>query len=101
MGGESERVTKVKIYNRTYPVRSGGDAEYVRRLAEYVNEKMNEVSEHTLTVDTLKVAVLAALNIADDYFAAKQELDSVNEMVSEESKKMAALLDPFLQQRAP
>lgn len=99
MGGDSEQITIVKIYNHEYHVRSAGDVEYVQRLAEYVNKKMSEVSEHTPTVDSLKVAVLAALNIADEYFAARQDLDDVNKEVSRESEKLVALLDPLLQQQ--
>lgn len=97
MGEDSERITEVKIYNQIYPVRSGGDPDYVRQLADYVHQKMEEVSERTPTVDTLKVAILAALNIADEYFAAKHELAAVEKVVTEKSAEMAALLDPLLE----
>ena len=100
MGEGSEKITGVKIYNQTYHVRSGGDAEWVRKLASYVNEKMEGISEHTPTVDTSKVAILAALNIADEYFTAKRELEALGKTISEESAKMSALIDPLLEQKS-
>lgn len=101
MGEDSEQITGVEIYHQTYHVRSGGDAAYVRQLASYVNEQMTGISEHTPTVDTLKVAILAALNIADEYFATKRELEALEEKLTQESAKMFALVDPLLERSAP
>ena len=95
MGEDSDQVTTVKIYNQTYQVRAGGDPEYVKRLAKYVDETMTDVFESTPSVDSIKIAVLAALNIADDYFSAKDELDSLEEAVSEKSDKLITLLGPL------
>jgi cell division protein ZapA len=95
MGEDFNQVTTVKIYNQTYQVRSGGDPEYVKRLAKYVDETMTEVFEGTPSVDSIKVAVLAALNIADDYFSTKDELDSLQEAVSEKSERLITLLGPL------
>lgn len=58
--------TAVTIYGRTYHLRGGGDPAYLRGLAEIVDAKMREVAGATGTADTLKVAILAALNLADD-----------------------------------
>jgi len=57
---------KVEIYDQAYTVRSDGDPEYLKELAEYVDQRMREISSGTLTVDSRKVAILAALYIADD-----------------------------------
>ena len=62
---------RVEIYNQTYNIRSDGDNEYIMRLAEYVDGKMREISSGTLTVDSLKVAILAALHIADEFHQLK------------------------------
>ena len=62
-----EQTIRVEIYNQTYSIRSDGDNEYIQRLAEYVDRKMREISSGTFTVDSLKVAILAALHIADEY----------------------------------
>ncbi len=93
---DSNQVTSVTIYNQTYQIRSGDDPDYVERLAKYVNERMTEVSELTPTVDSLKVAVLSALNIADECFSAKEKLNNFEEKVREKSEKMSKLLEPFV-----
>lgn len=95
MGEDSNQVTTVKIYHQTYQVRSGDDPEYIKRLAQYVDETMTEVFENTSSVDSIKVAVLAALNIADDYFSTQDELNRLEEAVSEKSEKLITLLDPL------
>ena len=93
---DSNQVTSVRIYNQTYQIRSGDDPDYVERLAEYVNDRMTEVSELTPTVDSFKVAVLSALNIADEYFSTKEKLNNFEEKVREKSEKMSKLLEPFV-----
>jgi len=60
--------TSVTIYGRTYQLRGSDDPAYLHELADKVDEKMREVVEATGTADTLKVAILAALNLADECF---------------------------------
>ena len=55
----------VDIYDQTYRLR-GNDRAYVERLAALVDGKMRAVAAHGRTADSLRVAVLAALNIADE-----------------------------------
>jgi cell division protein ZapA len=61
-------VVSVEIHGQRYPVRSGLDVGYVTELATFVDEKMQSAADQTPAADSLKVAVLAALNIADEYF---------------------------------
>jgi cell division protein ZapA len=61
---EGTPTIRVEIYNQTYNIRSDGDSEYVIGLAEFVDRRMREISSGTLTVDSLKVAILAALHVA-------------------------------------
>ena len=61
-------VTTIQILGREYPIRSRLDAEDVSRLGAYVREKMEAVANRAPRRDLVHVAVLAALNIADDYF---------------------------------
>ena len=63
--------TAVTIFGQTYHLRGGEDGAYLTRLASVVDRKMREVVEATGTADTLKVAILAALNIADDSLRAR------------------------------
>ena len=61
----------VEINGQRYPIRSGLDPEYVARLALYVDEKMRAAGDSTPTGDSLRLAVLAALNIADELFRCR------------------------------
>src|ERR1700710_219644 len=65
---------RVEIFDQPYNLR-GSDAEYILKLAEYVDGKMRAVAEQTHTVDTARLAVLAALNIADEFHLIKRKVD--------------------------
>lgn len=67
---------RVEIYDQTYHLR-GTDPEYITSLGEYVDQKMRSVAEQTQTVDSLRLAVLAALNIADEYHMLKRRFEQV------------------------
>src|SRR5207253_8400796 len=78
---------KVEIYDQAYTVRSDGDPEYLRELAEYVDERMREISSGRLTVDSRKVAILAALYIADELHQLRkmhEQADAQLATISEE-----------------
>ncbi len=94
MSGE-QQVTTVTILNQTFHIRSTDDPEYVQQLARYVDAKMTELSRSAATVDTLRIAVLAALNIADDYSKAKKECDTLKETVRQRTRKLREMLAPF------
>jgi cell division protein ZapA len=66
----------VEIYDQVYHLR-GVDPEYIENLASIVNEKMRAVCEHGGTVDSLRVAVLAALNIADELCTLRQQYEEL------------------------
>jgi cell division protein ZapA len=66
MERQQSHLVQVEIYGQSYNLRGEGDPEDIRDLAAYVDRKMREVSDATATVDSLKVAILAALNIADE-----------------------------------
>jgi cell division protein ZapA len=66
-----EGPTAVTIYGKTYHLRGDGDAGYLHALAKEVDRRMRAVAEATGTADTLKVAILAALNLTDDCMQAQ------------------------------
>lgn len=70
---EKANQVQVEIFGQTYTVRSGGDAAYVKKLAAFVDEEMKDVSRASGAVDSLRVAVLAALNLADECFRLREE----------------------------
>ena len=58
--------TEVEIFGAVYHVRGGDDRGYLQGLADLVDRKMREVAEHVHTADTARIAILAALNLADE-----------------------------------
>src|SRR5437764_12339543 len=68
---DSGKVIPVEIAGQRYPIRSVLDPEYVAQLASYVDEKMRAAADTTPTGDSLRLAVLAALNIADELFRCR------------------------------
>ncbi|HDL52461.1 MAG TPA: cell division protein ZapA [Proteobacteria bacterium] len=85
--GVSGRVD-VEIFGKVYTVRGDKDPEYVRKVAEYVDRKMREISEVTETVSTSRIAILASLNIADELFAMFDEADDLKAMMRQLAKKV-------------
>lgn len=90
---------RVEIYNQTYNIRSDGDNDYILRLAEYVDGKMREISSGTLTVDSLKVAILAALHIADEYHQLKNSQEQTDQQLASRSAEMSEMLDHVLKHK--
>lgn len=74
--GAKESLVHVEIFGQTYAVRGGDDPGYVERLAAYVDERMKEVSRTSGAVDSVRIAVLAALNLADECHRLRQDAES-------------------------
>jgi cell division protein ZapA len=89
----STRVVPVEIHGQQYPIRSTLDPAYVAELAAYVDEKMRLASRETPGSDTLKVAVLAALNIADECFRARDEQQTGRDRLASRAGELERLLD--------
>jgi cell division protein ZapA len=89
----SARVVPVEIHGQRYPIRSNLDPAYVAELAAYVDEKMRLASRETPTSDTLKVAVLAALNIADECFRARDEQQRGHDQLASRAGELERMLD--------
>src|SRR5271170_3124649 len=89
---------RVEIFDQPYNLR-GSDAEYILKLAEYVDGKMRAVAEQTHTVDTARLAVLAALNIADEYHLIKRKNDSGPSEYRQRAQDLANALDEVLEDK--
>lgn len=89
---------RVEIFDQVYNLR-GSDADYIIKLAEYVDSKMRAVSEQTSTVDSVRLAVLAALNIADEYHLLKRRMETPagNSEYKQRAHQLANALDEILQ----
>jgi len=88
---------RVEIYDQVYNLR-GTDADYILKLAEFVDTKMRSVAEQTSTVDSLRLAVLAALNIADEYHLLKKKYEALASEYRQKAGKLAGVLDEVLEE---
>src|SRR5258705_2119562 len=96
VSGSNSNSVRVEIVDQFYSLR-GSDADYILKLAEYVDMKMRAVSEQTATVDSVRLAVLAALNIADEYHLLKRQLEVPRPEVKQRTSKLESALDEALQ----
>jgi cell division protein ZapA (FtsZ GTPase activity inhibitor) len=74
---------ELKILNRKFILNSDKDRKYLESLAEYVNAKADDVVKKTRSVDSFNIAVLTALNIADDFMSDKMETNNESRRVLE------------------
>ena len=95
----------VDIYDQMYQLR-GTDPQHIERLAAMVDGKMRAVSAHGATVDSLRVAVLAALNIADELTTLRARYDALTGSMNQAQKtvrsrtgSLAGMLDEVLEER--
>jgi cell division protein ZapA len=91
------RQVKVEIYDQSYNVNADGNEEYLKELATYVDNKMRSIAEATRMVDSLKVAVLAALNIADETFTLRQRQQEIDGPLRKRVEKCVALVEKALE----
>jgi cell division protein ZapA len=92
----SNSSVRVEIFDQGYNLR-GTDPEYILKLAAYVDSKMRAVAEQTHTVDSARLAVLAALNIADEYQLLKKKTDGGSTDSSKRARQLLNALDEVLQ----
>lgn len=89
---------RVEIYDQEYCMRGELDPEYIRKLAQYLDAKMRSIAERTRTVDSLRVAILAALNIADEYHQVKSKYEATTQELDRKVGQCHHLLDEVLKE---
>lgn len=92
-GPATSETIKVSIFDQIYSLRSPRGAEHIRQLAQLVDERMRQIAAHTTTFELSRIAVLAALNIADELEDLKgrpQAPESSLESSSDSSNKAEA-----------
>ena len=90
------QVVAVEIRGLRYPIRSTLDSNYVNGLAAYVDEKMRAAAESTPSGDSLRLAVLAALNIADELFRCQDVQQARHGALTERTEALERLVDAAL-----
>jgi len=91
---------KVQIFGQTYSIRGELEEKYVQKLARFVDEKMHAIAHGTATVDTQKVAVLAALAIADELHSMQRDRGDHDELLREQAERCLTLVERALKQTA-
>jgi cell division protein ZapA len=93
-------VVTVEIAGQRYPIRSGLDERYVAELAAYVDLKMRAAVDAAPESDMVGLAILVALNIADDVFRARQQQSTAHGELNERALQLEQLVDAVLAQMA-
>jgi cell division protein ZapA len=91
---------KVEIYDQVYNVAGDLEPSYVEQLAKYVDLRMRQVARGTGAVDSVKVAVLAALSIADELHNLRQNREKDETALRANAERCLKLIDRALQQTA-
>jgi cell division protein ZapA len=86
--------TPVEIFGAVYNVRGTDDTGYLQGLANLVDRKMREVAQHASTADTARIAILVALNFADELFRIQKQQEGERGEIRE---KVAALAEELTQ----
>ena len=93
----TSRIVTVDIHGQRYPIKSSLDATYVAELAAFVDEKIRSAQKECPSGDTLKVAVLAALNIADEYFRSGDEVTDNQAGFAHRAREIERMVDAALE----
>ncbi len=88
--------TPVEIFGQTYNVRGEGDPNYLTELARFVDSRMREVAAEVATVDPVKIAILAALNIADEFSRYKKQREHAAGAWIEKTEELSNRLNPII-----
>jgi len=88
-----ERLVEIKVFGQTYTVKTDAEEDYIQEVARYVNVKMDEVLKKTKSVSTLNVAILTALNIADDLLKEKEKRIALLQEIEAKSKDLVEKID--------
>ena len=96
MTEESNQV-QISIFGQEYSVKAPADPDYIKKIAEYLDDKMREVqSGFSTTQSSTRIAILAGMNITDELFTARQIDESDNTEVEEKISSLIELIDDSL-----
>ena len=98
MTDDASRVVTVEIMGQRYPIRSALDIEYITHLADYVDQKIQSATEHSTGADTVRIAVLAALKIADEYFRVRDNNTGGDDRLQRRTDEIEQMVDHALEQ---
>lgn len=89
-------VTAVQIFGREYKIKGHADKDYIERMAKYVDGKMKALATNSSLPSQDRIAILAALNIADELFQERTKSEETLSSVEEKADQMISLIDKSL-----
>ncbi len=84
---------KVEIFGQEYKIKGAGDPQYIYKIAGYVDKKMREIAHTSGIMSQSKIAILTALNIADELFQIKEEEERVQSKVDKKAERLSEIFD--------
>ncbi len=98
---DSPQMVTVEIMGQRFSIRSSLDIEYINRLAGYVDHKIRIATEHSTGGDTVRIAVLAAMNIADEYFRSRDTGSTLELALKTRAGEIERMVDDALADAGP
>jgi len=97
---EKSESIRVNIFGTEYPIKGDADPAYIEKISQFVDAKMKEVSKQLSSPSMTKVAILAAMNIADELFQERVEREKSLSLFEERAAEMSGWLDKELMEES-
>lgn len=83
----------MRLFGREYNIRGHGDRTYVQKLAEFINERGEEIQRRTAVVSTMDLVILTLLNISDEMFRCKRNRERTLKELEEKTDRLLKTID--------
>jgi cell division protein ZapA len=91
------RVIHIEVHGQRYPIRTTLEPRYVQELAAFVDRKMQAAAEASPSSDSVGLAILTALNVADEYFRAREIRSDETASLTSRAEELERIVDQALQ----
>ena len=92
-GKKRENLVEIRVFEQTFTVKTDSEESHILEVAQYVNDKIEEILKKTRTVSSLNVAILAALNVADDLLKERERRKALLREVGMKSRDLVEKID--------
>ena len=92
-----QKPVRVKILNQEYLIRSDNNEAQIQRVAEFVNDRFNDIKNSTQGLSERKIAILAAFDIASEYLQLKKDRDDRERDIQERARTLSFQIDNYLE----
>ena len=98
---KKERLVDIKVFGQTYTVKTDAEEGHIQAVAQYVNEKIDDILKKTRSVSTLNVAILTALNVADDLLREREKRELLLKKIETKSRDLAQKIEMEIGKEKP